>query len=213
MVRSSTHCVLARSTATFAALGWSPQIPHGGLGASRALDAWAGRAAMPANQRRDARDRALKLLNTLATRAGLQALPGRSAGDDVVKLYQSLCATITAEGIEMLQEARQLWCENGGANLEASLVLGLDDRERDESFPGGEEPVPGHVRRHGAFRLRARAFMLTTACNLWRTRHNGPPSRPGWRSASNVTKQRTGVQIWRCRKTLPMKPVSTCIAI
>jgi len=166
---------------------------------------------MPANQRRDARDRALKLLNTLATRAGLQALPGRSASDEVVKLYQSLCATITAEGIEMLQEARQLWCENGGANLEASLVPGPDDGERDDPWwrGAGAWPRPASRRVQAA----SQGIHAHNSLQLVRARHNGPPSRPGWKSASNVTKQRTGVQLWRCRKALPMKPVSTRIAI
>ena len=118
--------------------------------------------------RRSNRDEAVKLLNKLAAQISKPAIPRRAGGEDVRKLYEELCSEL--EDREELSRARSLWVENGGVELDESLLLvrvdaGSEDEQ--EGFPGGEQPVSGHRRLHTvaaagkSFRMRARAFMLT----------------------------------------------------
>ena len=63
--------------------------------------------------------------------------------------------------VEELRSARELWCENGGADLDESLL----PKSPEADAPEGTETVPSHTRlqaRTGrAFRLCSKAFMLT----------------------------------------------------
>ena len=120
---------------------------------------------MPANERRSAREQAVKDFNSLAARVDLQPLTSRPDPAAVVALYGSLCGAVGAADVATLRAACKLWCGNGGASLDESLLPGDAAAVDDVDFPGGEEPVRGHRRLHAArkpaFRLRAKAFMLT----------------------------------------------------
>ena len=116
--------------------------------------------------RRSNREDAVKLFNKLALQISKPAIPIRAGVEDVRKLYEVLCSELEERG-ELIR-ARSLWVDNGGADLDESLLIVEDAAPEDEQegFPGGEQPVSGHRRLHTAvasksFRLRARAFMLT----------------------------------------------------
>ena len=118
--------------------------------------------------RRSNREDAVKLFNKLAMQVSKPAIPIRAGGEDVRKLYEVLCSEL--EDRRELTRARSLWVDNGGVELDESLLV-VEDAEvegENEGFPGGEQPVSGHRRLHypvvaagKSFRLRARAFMLT----------------------------------------------------
>ena len=63
--------------------------------------------------------------------------------------------------VEELRSARELWCENGGADLDESLL----PKSPEADAPDGTKTVPSHTRlqaRTGrAVRLCSKAFMLT----------------------------------------------------
>ena len=119
---------------------------------------------MSKEEHRKNRDRACQTLNALATEAGAERLGYRPAGEAVAELYQKLCEALPRESIPRLREARALWCNNGGAGeLDEELLTHAP--EAGDADSDGEEQVPGHhqlkATRATAFRLRARAFMLT----------------------------------------------------
>lgn len=120
---------------------------------------------MTSNERRDAREAAVRAFNLIARNAGLGPLASRPAPEAVIEFWRSLRSAVPAEEVQALERARQLWCDNGGVNLEDSLLQPDEGSELGIPFPGGEEPVPGHCRQVRAdtpgFRLRSKAFMLT----------------------------------------------------
>ena len=125
------------------------------------------------NERRAQREHAVDSLNTVARVLEIEPIPVRASAEEVTELYESLCEKGSAEHRERIAQARDKWMQNGGRELDAELLtsMGAEEGEEEEGadqegeFPGGEESVRGHRRMHGtaqkAFRLRARAFMMT----------------------------------------------------
>ena len=115
------------------------------------------------SERRRKREDAIRKFNVLAQRAELSVIPVRASAEQVVELYSTLCGEL--DDYTELAAAREMWINNGGEDLDESLMdVGADSKEGAAVFPGGEEPVQAHHRLHTSgksFRLRARAFMLT----------------------------------------------------
>ena len=121
--------------------------------------------------RRENRAAAAKLFNNLAADFSLSAVRVRPTADELTTLYEELCEVASPERLADLKAARALWCEHGGADLDASCLpadaaaaAGAEAVE-DGEHPGGAHPLPGHAQlfdaTRRAFRLCSRAFMLT----------------------------------------------------
>ena len=121
--------------------------------------------------RRTKREDAVKQLNVVASAIGVDPIAVRSNMEDVAEHFSALCSEATAEHRDRLLGAASQWVENGGDDLDLTIVPGGEVAEGADMgaesllFPGGEEPVQGHSRIHKipgkAFRIRSRAFMLT----------------------------------------------------
>ena len=112
--------------------------------------------------RRSARQRAVRMFNTLADAIDEERLGARPSGEDVNDLYESLCAQLPVHLHEDLKSARNLWIENGGdGDLKEELLLA----EKEWETPNGPEPLSKHGTLSDssgkAFRLKSKAFMLT----------------------------------------------------
>ena len=76
--------------------------------------------------RRSNREDAVKLFNKLAMQVSKPAIPIRAGGEDVRKLYEVLCSDL--EDRRELTRARSLWVDNGGVELDESLLV-VEDAE------------------------------------------------------------------------------------
>jgi hypothetical protein len=115
--------------------------------------AWVGRG----NNRRRAREAAVKALNTLALEHGLPQLPVKSSWRFVQRFIRKVQAASTcADAAARLFTAASAWCDNGG-HLEGTLA------PAQPAPPSGMDGpmVPKHKVFAPRFRLRSHAFMLT----------------------------------------------------
>ena len=121
-----------------------------------------------ATVRRDARVDAVKLMNRIAAAVGVDEVTTRASAAEVQALFATLCEHVAGEDVNDLASAREQWVQNGGkGNLPAELLPDGNAENADEDVdPGGV--LPGHkvlqqsfYTSRKAFRLKARAFMLT----------------------------------------------------
>ena len=125
------------------------------------------------NDRRDLRDSAVKGFNALAQELNIPTIAKRSSNSDVLGLYKNLCEKAEAEQLKTLRAEREKWLANGGCDLAEAVLKAADRRTTDAVCQDGDEEAAGLVSGHHilkqtfynvgqqAFRLRARAFMLT----------------------------------------------------
>ena len=128
-------------------------------------------------ERRANRELASRRLNELADELCVKTVTltdVRERGDSVVPaLFERLCKTSGADKLDLIKDARVLWQDNGGCALQEKFLTEAVQRiskEQGKWGNGTEEAgtVPGHCQAQQsfytkkAFRLNARAFMLTS---------------------------------------------------
>ena len=138
-----------------------------------------------ANDRRKARDGAVRQLNEVAAELGVAPVAVRTAAGTVAKLFGQLVQLASGPVLERLSHAKDQWEANGGCELavvdrgasasctepteHARNDAGGDAADdtvvdvHDEQVDGRTQPDPS-VR---GFRLRAKAFMLTFNNTAW----------------------------------------------
>ena len=131
--------------------------------------------------RRNARVDAVKIMNSLASAVGIGEVTTRASAAKVQALYEKLCEHVLGDDLKELVVARDLWTKNGGGGDFCAALLqdaGIDVLDEDVQATG---LLPDHkvlqqsfYNARKAFRLKARAFMLTfnsqsfTSCpRLW----------------------------------------------
>ena len=118
--------------------------------------------------RRDSRVGAVKILNEIATSVGVEGVLTRASASKVQALYEKLCVHVSGDDIAKLAAARDQWTDNGGGgDLPLDMLPDLHTDMNDEDVQS-TDMLPGHrVLQQSlydatkAFRLKARAFMLT----------------------------------------------------
>lgn len=146
-------------------------------------------AAMPAVDRRSARDQAVKNMNAVAQDWELEAIRSRPSNEEITSLFANLVETISSTECSRLLTAATAWMDNGGCKLDtAKLEQPLAEVEEEPS-PLGDTPVLHHAIQNderAGFRLESLAFMLTFNCftflagpDLWGAFHTWVQERAG----------------------------------
>jgi len=120
---------------------------------------------MSANDRRAAREQALKVFNKLADEHQLQPAAMRASNTRVEELYKQLCQKVRQEQAKQLSDAREAFCSHGGTDLGAALLPvppGGQQQMQDEPVDA-TEVLDQHrtLTSKKDFRLCSKAFMLT----------------------------------------------------
>ena len=127
--------------------------------------------------RRDSRVGAVKILNEIATSVGVEGVLTRASASKVQALYEKLCVHVSGDDIAKLAAAHDQWTDNGGGgDLPLDMLPDLHTDMNDEDVQS-TDMLPGHrVLQQSlydatkAFRLKARAFMLTFNCRTFTVR-------------------------------------------
>lgn len=115
---------------------------------------------------RTGRERAVRELNSIASKLGVPETTCRPSSHDMVKLWEGVCAAAGPEHHEALEAARATWLEHhGGGDLQQALlhVDGSDDSsdllENHRTLT--EARALGNAGKKTGFRLQSKAFLLT----------------------------------------------------
>jgi hypothetical protein len=74
------------------------------------------------NVRRAERVLAVRRINTLAQSCGFEVVKVRPSVAELTHLYGQLCGEVADGQVPELDAARKQWAENGGCDLDASLL-------------------------------------------------------------------------------------------
>ena len=135
--------------------------------------------------RRALRETSLRSLNELAEKLELTTVPVRASPPLIQNLFKQVCAKVGPEDLQRLREFRDVWLENGGADLPEALLTAAERRVGNEQGKWADKAdagaVPGHnvlaqsfyTASKNTFRLTARAFMpIYNSANSFKDRRD-----------------------------------------